>query len=104
MMCEGRREGDLLMDIPATESWQGLHDMVTAEKDKVWWQLVRGIKDSVHIKAAKKTVAISSKKRKNGGKKRDAKKKQKAKADEDEDDDGSDDGGWVIKRVVHKKV
>ena len=104
MMYEDRREGDLLMDIPATESWQGLRDMATAEKGKVWRQLVRGIKDSVHIKAAKKTVATSSKKRKNGGKKRDAKKKQKAKTDEDEDDDGSDDGGWVIKRVVHKKV
>ena len=79
---------------------------MTADKGKVWHQLVRGIKDTVQIKA-KKTASKSNKKRKNGGKESSEKKKKKVGknvSEEDDDGDDSDDGGWLIKRRVHKKV
>ena len=119
-MYENRRDGDLLMDVPETDEWEELRAMATAGKGKVWQKLVRQIKDMVHIQTAKEKSG--SKKRKQQKKRKTKKKKKKAngsdaeagassaaasataRREEDDEDSEDEDGGWVIKRVAHKKV
>ena len=64
MMYSNRKEGDLLMDAPETNSWEELRAMAAADKGKVWRQLVRQIKDMVHIQATKGKKKNKNKKRK----------------------------------------
>ena len=112
-MYENRRDGDLLMDVPETGEWEELRAMATAGKGKVWQQLVRQIKDMVHIQTAKEKSG--SKKRKQQKKRKTKKKKKKAngsdaeagassaaasataRREEDDEDSEDEDGGWVIK-------
>ena len=61
-----RAEGDLLMDAPATSSWEELKEMAFADEKKEWRRRVRAIKDTVNIQATK-----------SGGKKRQRIKKNK---------------------------
>ena len=117
MMYSNRKEGDLLMDASETNSWEELRAMAAADKGKVWRQLVRQIKDMVHIQATKGKEKNKSKKRKGEEKAQDKKKKTKtdesgavakaartAEAKSDEEEDSSEDEGWTIKRIPHKKV
>ena len=106
-----------------TGNWEELRAMAKADKGKVWQQLVRQIKDTVHIQTAKEKQKESKKKRKGGKQQATGKKRKKAKdskdegaasskakkpaaAGRDQDDEDSDDkdDDWVIRRVSHKRV
>ena len=53
MLYANRTEGDLLMDSPATDSWEELKKLAFADDKKEWRRRVRAIKDTVHIQATK---------------------------------------------------
>ena len=74
MMYESRRSGDILMDAPKTTCWEDLREMAAADEGKKWKQLVRQIKDTVCIQAAK-----SGKKKRKGSKMQKTIKKTKKK-------------------------
>ena len=122
MMYSNRKDGDILMDAPQAGSWSELRAMATADKGKVWQQLVREIKDGIYIQATKGKGGdkSKSKKRKEGGKKRASKTKKKkedrkvgaasraasaaTRTNDDEEDSSGDDGWAVSKRKTYKKV
>ena len=110
-MYENPREGDLLMDAPATESWSGLKNLA-AEKGN-WALGVRKIKDSIHIRKHGKTEKRKGKKKtEDGGKKKKkkcenktAKKEteERGKGEEEEDGRGSDEDNWRPKNTGPRK-
>ena len=122
MMYSNRKDGDILMDAPQAGSWGELRAMATADKGKVWQQLVREIKDGIYIQATKGKGKDKgkNKKRKVGGKKRASKTNKKkevrkvgeasravsavTRTSEDEEDSSGDDGWAVSKRKTYKKV
>ena len=67
MLYQNRKEGDILTDAPATDSWEELRELA---KDKKEWNVhVRKIKDQIFIKATDdKTSNKKGKKRKSKGK------------------------------------
>ena len=73
-----RAEGDLLMDAPATESWEELKELAKEDDKWAWQRRVRAIKDTVHIQATK-GKGEKKRKRSNKKKKKTAKKKKKTK-------------------------
>ena len=104
MMYDNRKDGDLLMDAPQTVVWEELKKMATADKGKLCQQLVRQIKDTVYIQAAKgdkkkkkqskKSQEHKKKKKKKGGEEVKAKsKKVAAERTSEEEEDSDEDGG-----------
>ena len=72
-MYNNRMEGDILMDVPATDSWEALCKL--AEDRKEWKGQVRAIKDTIYIVVTKGKKNKNKVKRKRRGKNKKSKKK-----------------------------
>ena len=98
LMHGQRKEGDLLMDTPATATWQELCDMAADEKG--WQKEVQAIKAKVHSKKKSKSERGEDKKRQKG--KKNGKEQDR---EEDEDGDGNGDGwGGAMRKRSYKRI
>ena len=109
-LYENPRDGDLLMDAPATATWEELKEKAMDEKE--WAQAVRRIKDGIYISTLgkgrkrknKKAKKASGKKKRKDGAKREASTASAANNDNDEDEEKDDDDeGWAPRDAGPRK-
>ena len=118
-LYQQRQQGDLLMDAPASSSWEDL--VAVAKDEKKWREAVRAIKDTIYIQAMKAGTKRKQKKRKENKKKKkkgasaaaaaaaatapDEETNTKGDESDDEDEEEDERKAWGLgKRAKHKAI
>ena len=109
MLYHNRKEGDILSDAPATDSWEELREL--AKDKKAWNRQVKQIKDQIFIKATDGIGSKGNQKRKNNqtemrkveGSKKSASASGSTGGKKEQNNEDKKGDGWSKKRRVRAK-